>query len=309
MAQRYQGTDPILTDVSLGYQNAAYIAGLLLPTLPVKFQSGKHFVYDKGMFRSEDAKRGPGSRSKEVTHNVSTGLTFLCEDHALKEFVADEDIDNAPAGVDPYVDATLNVTEKLLVDTEVEAAGILLATGTITQNATLSGTSQWSDGNSDPISAIRAAKATVRDSIMVDPNTLMVSKKVFDKLVDHPAIVERVKYSQLGVLTSELLARFFDVDRVIIGGAKKNTSVEGQADSMSDIWGRDALLAFVNPRLGQKTVSLGVTYQWKNKTVERLNGTDERDRRGQFIRVGDDYRDAELIAAGAAYLFKDAVAA
>lgn len=309
MAQRYQGTDPILTDISLGYQNAAYIAGLLLPALPVKHQSGKHFVYDKGMFRSEDAKRGPGSRSKEVTHNISTGLTFFCEDHALKEFVPDEDVDNAPAGIDPAVDATQNVTEKLLVDREVEAASILLDTGTITQNATLSGTSQWSDNNSDPVAAIRAAKATVRDSIMVDPNTLMVSKKVFDKLVDHPAIVERVKYSQLGVLNADLLARFFDVDRVIIGGAKKNGSVEGQADSMSDIWGRDALLAFINPRLGQKTVSLGVTYQWKNKTVERLNGTDERDRRGQFIRVGDDYRDAELIAAGAAYLFKDAVAA
>ena len=52
-----------------------------------------------------------------------------------------------------------------------------------------------------------------------------------------------------------------------------------------------------------------MTYQWKSRTTERLNGTDERDRRGQYIRVGDDYYDMELIAAGAAYLFKDAVAA
>jgi len=308
MANRYQGTDPILTDVSLGYKNAAYIADLLLPTLPVKHQSGKHFVYDKGMFRSEDAKRGPGARSKEVTHNISTGLTYFCEDHALKEFVADEDVDNAPAGVDPYVDATENVTEKHLVSKEIEAAASLTSTSVITQNTTLSGTSQWSDPNSDPVAAVRTAKQTVRDSIMVDPNTLMLSKKVFDKLVDHPAIVERVKYSQLGVLNVDLLARFFDVERVIIGAAQKNGSVEGQADSMSDIWGKDALLAFINPRLGQKTVSLGVTYQWKSRTTERLNGTDERDRRGQFIRVGDHYYDQELIAAGAAYLFKAAVA-
>jgi hypothetical protein len=294
--------------VSLGYKNSAYIADLLLPTLSVKHQSGKHFVYDKGMFRSEDAKRGPGARSKEVTHNISTGLTYFCEDHALKEFVADEDVDNAPAGVDPYVDATENVTEKLIVSKEIEAASILLNTSTITQNTTLSGTSQWSDPNSDPVAAVRTAKQTVRDSIMIDPNTLMLSKKVFDKLVDHPAIVERVKYSQLGVLNTDLLARFFDVERVIIGAAQKNGSVEGQSDSMSDIWGKDALLAYINPRLGQKTVSLGVTYQWKSRTTERLNGTDERDRRGQFIRVGDHYYDQELIAAGAAYLFKAAVA-
>lgn len=308
MANRYQGTDPILTDVSLGYQNADYIASLLLPSLPVKFQSGKHFIYDKGQFRSEDARRGMGARSKEVTHSLTTGLTYFAEDHALKEFVADEDVDNAPEGVDPFVDATENVTSKLDVSREIEVANMLTDTGIITQNTTLSGTSQWSDSTSDPVAAIRAAKSTVRDSIMVDPNTLVLSKKVFDKLVDHPAIVERVKYSQLGVLNTDLLARFFDVDRVIIGAAKKNTSVEGQADSMSDIWGKDALLAYVNPRLGKKTVSLGVTYRWKNRVVERLNGTDERDRRGQFVRVGDEYYDSELIAAGAAYLFKNAVA-
>lgn len=308
MANRYQGTDPILTDISLGFKNAAYIADLLLPTLPVKHQSGKHFVYDKGMFRSEDAKRGPGARSKEVTHSISTGLTYFCEDHALKEFVADEDVDNAPAGVDPYVDATQNVTERHFVSREIEAAAMLTSTGVITQNATLSGTSQWSDSNSDPKKAIKDAAETIRDSIMVDPNTLVLSKKVFNELADHPALVERVKYSQLGILTADLLARFFEVDRVIIGAAKKNASKEGQADSMSDIWGKDALLAYINPRLGQKTVSLGVTYQWKSRTTERLNGTDERDRRGQFIRVGDHYYDQELIAAGAAYLFKDAVA-
>jgi hypothetical protein len=308
MANRYQGTDPILTDVSIGYQNAAYIAELLLPTRPVKDQSGKHFIYDKGKFRSEDPMRGPGARSREVTHNISTGLTYFCEDHALKEFVVDEDVDNAPVGVDPYVDATENVTEKLLVGREIEAATVLTDTAVITQNETLSGTDQWSDPNSDPVKDVRAAKETVRNSVMQEPNTLMLSKAVFNSLADHPAIIERVKYSQLGVLTVDLLARFFDVDRIIIGAAKKNTSVEGQTDTMADIWGKDALLAFINPRLGQKSVSLGVTYQWKSRITERLNGTDERDRRGQYIRVGDHYYDQELIAAGAAYLFKNAVA-
>ncbi|WP_425905723.1 hypothetical protein [Nitrobacter sp. TKz-YC02] len=168
------------------------------------------------------------------------------------------------------------MTERHFVSREIEVAAMLTSTSTITQNTTLSGISQWSDPNSDPKKAIKDAAETIRDSIMVDPNTLMLSKKVFNELADHPALVERVKYSQLGILTADLLARFFEVDRVIIGAAKKNTSKEGQADSMSDIWGRDALLAFINPRLGQKTVSLGVTYQWKSRTTERLNGTDVR---------------------------------
>lgn len=308
MVNRYQGVDPVLTDISLGYQNPSYIAGLLLPTVKVAKQSGKHFVYDKGMFRAETALRGPGARSKEVTHNLTTGLTYYCEDHALKEFVPDEDVDNAVEGVDPYADATENVTEKLLVEKEIEAASILTNSSVITQYSALSGTSQWDNSNSDPIVAVRTAANTIRGSVMVKPNTLMLSQSVRDKLIDHPAIIDRFKFVQGGIITDEMLARAFDVERVIIGAAQKNSAVEGQTDSMADIWGKNALLTYINPRLGQKIVTLGVTYQWKQKQVERLNGTDERDRRGQYVRVGDDYRDAELVAAGAAYLFQTAIA-
>ena len=308
MTNKYHPVDPVLTDISLGYQNEEYIAEILLPSVPVALQSGKHFVYDKGKFRSEDSKRGSGARSKEVTHGLTTGLTFYCEDHALKEFVADEDVRLAPAGVDPYVDATENVTEKLFVEREVEAATILTDTAVMTQNTTLTGTDQWNDSNSDPIEDIKTGKATVHSSIFKDPNTLLLGKEVYEKLLDHPAIIERIKHSQLGVASAELLARVFGVDRVIIGAAGKNTAVEGQTDSMSYIWGKNAVLAYISQRLGQKVVSLGVTYQWNTRKTERLNGTDERDRRGQFVRVGDHYYDQELIAASAGYLIKTAIA-
>jgi hypothetical protein len=308
MTNRYEGVDPLLTEISLGYKNEAYIADLLLPTVPVKLQSGKHFIYDKGHFRSEASKRGAGARSREVTHNITVGLPYFCEDHSLKEFVTDEDVNNAPAGVDPYIDATENVTDKLLIDREQTAAALLTNTSNISQNSALSGTSQWSDyTNSNPIEAIRAAKTTIHGEIFVDPNVLMLSKPVYDKLIDHPLIIDRIKYSQLGVATNELLARILDVEKVIVGAAGQNTSVEGQADNMSYIWGDNALLMYVSPRIGQKIVTTGITYQWGVRTTERLNGVDERDRRGQFIRVGDDYRDQELIAPQAAYLFTNVV--
>src|SRR5829696_6301391 len=152
---RYQGVDPVLTNVSIGYQNSAYIADQLFPTLPVAKQSGKHFIYDKGQFRVNDNLRGSGAASKEVTLNLTTGLPYFCEDHALKQFVTDEDMDGAVAPMDPMVDATENVTEMHMVAREVELAASLTSTGVMTQNTTLSGTSQWSDySNSDPFSVI-----------------------------------------------------------------------------------------------------------------------------------------------------------
>lgn len=306
---RYLGVDPVLTNVSIGYQNDAYIAEQLFPTLPVAKQSGKHFVYDKGRFRINDNLRGTGAASKEVTLSLTTGNPYFCEDHALKQFVPDEDVDNAVPPMDPMVDATENVTEMHMVERENTLATMLTDTAQMTQNVTLSGTDQWSDySNSDPIDDIETGKQTIHSSIYVDPNVLILGKQVWDKLKHHPAFLERIKYVQKGVVGPDLLASLVGVDRVIVAAAGKNTAKEGQSDSMSYIWGKNAILGYINHRLGQKMITLGLTYQWKTRQTEKLRGTNEEDRKGTYVRVGNHYYDMNLVSASAGYLIKTAVA-
>lgn len=308
MTNRYQGVDPMLTNTAIAYSNDAYVAEMIFPSFSVKKQSAKHFVYDRGRFRVNNNERGQGANSNEVTLSLTTGSPYFCEDHALKQFVADEDVDNAETPTSPFVDATENVSEMHMIAREVELATLLTSTSNMTQNTTLSGTSQWDDyTNSDPIGDVRTAKQTIHNSIHVDPNTMIIGKQVFDKLVDHPQILERVKYSQLGVLTAELLARIFDVDRVIVAGAGYNTSVEGQSDSMSYIWGKNVILAYIAPVVRPKLMTLGLTYTWKQQKVERLRGTDEEDRKGTYVRVGDHYYEQRLVSALAGYLMKTVV--
>lgn len=309
MTNRYLGVDPMLTNVAIGYTNDAYIAELLLPTLKVKTQSGKHFIYDKGQFRNNENRRGAGANSNEVTHSLTTGLPYFCEDHSLKEFVLDEDVKNAITPTSPFIDATENVTEMHMIAREAEAAALLTDSGVMTQYTTLSGTSQWNDySNSDPIGVIRTGMQTVHSAIHVNPNVLVLGKQVYDKLVDHPAFMERVKYSALGVMTPELLARIIGVERVIVAAAGYNSAAEGQTDSMSYIWGKNAILAYVNPRVAQKMITLGLTYGWgEGMKTERLRGSDEEDRKGTYVRVGDNYYDQNLVSASAGYLIKTAV--
>ena len=306
---RYQGVDPLLGNVSIGYKNDNYIADLIFPTLSVAKQSGKHFIYDKGRFRNPKNLRGSGAPSNEVGLTLSTGLPYFCEDHSLKQFVSDEDVDNAVPGVDPFVDATENVTEMHMINREVELAASLTSTAVLTQNQTLSGTGQFSDfGNSDPFGTIETGMQTVHSSIFQRPNTAILGKQVWDKIKNHPAFLERVKYTQKGVITEDMLASLIGVERVVIGAAGKNTAAEGQTDSMSYIWGKDMILAYVNPRISQKMITLGLTYQWKERIVERLRGSTEEDRKGTYVRVGDNYYDMNLVSASAGYLIKNAVA-
>lgn len=309
MANQYQGVDQMLTNVAIGYKNDEYIAEKVFPSFGVKFQSGKHFIYDRGMFRPTDSKRAQGSNSNEVTMKVTTGLPYFCEDHALKQFVADEDRDNALTPEAPDISATENVREIHMVNREKELSAMLGDSAILTQYTTLSGTSQFNDfANSNPFDVIETGKQAVHNAIHVNPNTAIISKQVWDKLKNHPEFLERVKYSQKGVISPDLLASLIEVDQVLIGGAGYNAADEGQTDSMSYIWGKNMILAYVAPKVEPKVMTLGMTYTWKQMMVQKLRGTDEEDRKGEYVRVGDHYYDQNLVAADAAYLIKNAVA-
>lgn len=309
MANKYLGVDPMLTNVAISYGNEDYIADKIFPEFSVKKQSGKHFVYDKGRFRINDTLRAAGSNSNEVTLNLTTGTAYFCDDHALRQFVPDEDVGNAITPTSPFIDATENVTDMMLVSKEKALADYMANTGNLTQNTTLSGTDQWSDfSNSDPFTDIETAKSTVHASIFKKPNVLILGKQVYDKLKHHPDLLDRVKYSQKGIITIDLLKGLFDVDYVLIGAAGYNSAAEGQTDSMGYIWGKHAWIAYISPKIAKKMVSFGLTYTWKKKKVERMRGTNEEDRKGTYVRVGDAYYDQQAVTVLAAYLIKNACA-
>lgn len=297
--------DPALSNVSIKYSNDTFIADQVFPVLKVAKQTGKFFVYDKSNLRVDKTLRAAGSGANEVEHNQTTA-SFITEDHALKEFVPDEIQDQAEQALDPLIDATESVTEKLMLDRELALATILANTANVTSNTTLSGTSQWSDySNSSPIADIRTARTSVHQNTFRKPNTLVLGKQVFDMLVEHPEIIERVKYSQMGVITADILARVFQVEKVLVGEAGYNSAVEGQTDAMSYVWGKNAWVMYISPAVRLKTITFGLTFTYATRQVKRWY---EEDREGTYVRVGKDNYQHKIVAVGAGYLIKNAIA-
>lgn len=296
--------DPVLSNVSKAYQNEMYVADMLLPGFKVAKEAGKYYQYDKAKFRRNTTKRAAGAKANEVEYGLSTA-SFTTEDHALKEKTPWEIIRQADSALNPEMDAAENVTEQLLIDKEVGLATSMADTAILTANTTLSGTSQWSDfTNSDPIGDIRAGVVVVQKAIGRKPNTLVLGKEVYDKLIDHPDIVERVKYSLGAAVTPELLARIFDVGRVLIAEAIYNTATEGASDSMSYIWGKHAWLIYITPAPRLRSITLGFTFKYEDRKVKKW---DDEDAEARFVRVNENYVQ-KFVAVEAAYLIKNAVA-
>jgi hypothetical protein len=90
---------------------------------------------------------------------------------------------------------------------------------------------------------------------------------VYDALLDHPDIIDRIKYGQAGVGSpamagSDTLARLFNVDEVLVMNAVENTAKEGQSASHSFIGGKAALLVHAATSPGLMTPTAGYTFSW-----------------------------------------------
>jgi len=305
--------DVALTNLSISYRNPAFISDAVAPVVGVRKQSDRYYIFDseREAFRSSDDKRAPGAPANEIDFALSTD-SYSADDHALSSVIPDAERDNADPAIQPSIDRTEFLTDKIALNKEIELASLATDTSVITQSETLAGTSQWSDyTNADPVQAIEDQKAAIIQSVQVAPNTLILPYEVYAKVRIHPNVVSRAELATLGMVGPDVLAQIFDVDQVLVPRSLKNTAAPGQSASMSFVWGKDALLCYVPTRPAAKHVSFAYTFQWTS-AASSLGGhlveTWREDRRkSDAIRV-QRYYDQKIIAAGAAYLWKSAVA-
>jgi hypothetical protein len=122
---------------------------------------------------------------------------------------------------------------------------------------------QWSDyTNSDPIEDIEAGKAKILSTTGLEANTLVLGYDVFRRLKNHPDLVDRIKYTSSQTITEDMLARMFDIERVLVSKSVKATNAEGATAAYSFTTGKTALLAHVAPNPGILTPSAGYTFSW-----------------------------------------------
>lgn len=304
----------VLTNLAVKYRSARFnlVADLILPRIPVDKQTGTFFKYNKAdRFTLPNSKRGPKAEAQEATFGSSTD-TYACEDYAYKDLVLDSTIANADKPLQPKADTTEFLTDLLQLDRERRVAALCTSTSVITQNTTLSGTSQWSDyANSEPINDVETGKA----ACFFEPNTMLVPRAVHLKLRHHPDLLERYKYTNdKGVLTPDMLAALFEVENYIVANAKYNSAADGLAASYADVWGKDVLLAYVEPQPQLELPSYGYTMEWKMSSIGGINGFRAREWReegkgggGTMIEV-DCSHDERIVAVDLAYLIKAAVA-
>jgi len=264
--------DAILTNISVAYlqRQEHFIADKVFPVVPVDKKSDKYFVYTKNdWFRDEAQRRADGTESAGSGYNLTTG-TYSADVFAFHKDVGDQTVANADAPLNPLREATEFVTHRMLLRKELQFVSDFFTTGIWGDDVTgvagvpSSGeTKQWSDyTSSDPIDDIEEAKSEILGNTGMAPNTLVLGYEVFRQLKNHPDLVDRIKYTSSQTITEDMLARMFDLDRVLVAKAVKATNNEGAAEAYGFAYGKAAALYYVAPSPGLLTPSAGYTFSW-----------------------------------------------
>lgn len=261
--------DQVLTNISLGFpRNTDYVGNLLFPQVKVTKQSDKYYVFGKEAWLAENGDyRAPGTEANEIPGMQVSLDSYYAQEHALQHAIPDEERENTESPFQPDKDAAELLTGKILLGRELAMRDLVTNASNYASglSTTLAGTQQFSNPASDPIGVIKGAVEAVHDKLFMEPNTMIMPRQVYRKLVDHPAFIERIKYSERGVGSLELIKELLEFDNIIVPGVAYSADPVGTPGNKvkgSYLWGKDIVMAYVPPAPGKKVPAFGYEYTW-----------------------------------------------
>lgn len=314
--------DGPLTTISVAYMQDVknFVAASIFPMVNVMKQTDKYFIYDKdAWFRDEAQVRSAGTESAGGDYTLSTD-SYECKVYAFHKDLYKIDVVNSDAPLRPNEDASNFVMHKLLLKREILFLSTYFVTGVwgtevdgVSATPSTGEVLQWNDADSTPIEDITDGIFAMQSVTGYKPNVLLLGAMVFKALKHHPDILDRIKYTQRGVITEDILAALFGVDKIVISYGIKNSAKKGQTEDMDFMAGKHALLAYVPASPSLQTPSAGYIFAFTGFEGASAYGS-------RIIRIdmpllglgsirieGEMAFDMKLVAADLGYFFNGVV--
>jgi hypothetical protein len=308
--------DQFLTNILIGYKPQGLIGDQLFPVIPVQKQTNVYAQIDRGnWFRVPSTRRAPLAKPSEVQHTVSSGM-YVCLNYELATRVAYETMDNADAPHNPMQRAGEFLIDQLMLDFENRVQQVV-TTGCGSSKVNAAGTTAaWDDfASSDPITDCEVGAEAIRQKTGYKPNIMVIGYRAWLKIRRHPDII-RASYPGAGVgglVTPEQFAKAVMVDKVIVAEPIKNTTEEGQADSFTDVWSTNCILAYIAPRPGIMVPTFGYCFRWTGANIGNNGPSNfgmytkrDDETKSQYLQTGY-YQDERIIAPELGFLIQTGV--
>ena len=312
--------DALATDHSIAFiqdqEDALY--GNAVAALPVKKSSGKYATFPSGTWNKRQATtRAPGVPAAEGQFTISND-NYNCTLKGVKHKDPREESEQADGVFDPGEEATLWATGQALMEADSAIVAAMMA-GAIwdtdvdgTTGTPVVGTSvrKWSEAASDPITDMAQLNGLIKKKSTKWANVAVLGFDVWTVLLNHPAIVDRIKHTSSNSVRKEILASLFEVERVIVPGLTENTAELGQTATPAFIAGADDVgLFYMPPSPGKRTLAAAYVYAYdvgEYKQGVRVAKWYDEDKNSDMTQC-DLFIDVKVVATSAGAFIDDCV--
>ena len=290
-----------LSEVARGYSNNSFIAESLFPVINSDLEKVDIFEFNKEAFQVYDTERAIRANSNVISPKGFKKHTTTLTEHDLA-YPIDYREEEEARKIKLQVHATNVVTQGLLLKLETQCAALAQdpTKYPATNKIALSGTSQFTHKDSDPVGVIDDAKDAISRQIGQDPNTLVMGQEVWESLKRNESLKGLIANSTNKIVTLDLLKEFFEVENIFIGKAIYSNA----SDQFERVWGNNIILAYV-PKLNARTeYDPAFAYTIRKKDALQIDEYEKEGNKVRYIRATDIYTPF-LVGAEAGYLISN----
>lgn len=300
--QEKRVVDPVLTNIARGYSNTSLVASMIFPVVQVDKEGGKIPQFTKEAFRIYNTERAIRANSNRISPEGRTSIDFVLTEHDLEYPM---DYRETEEDIFPLkIHATNVTTEGILLRHEKMCAELAqnLSTYPSGSKVTLGAGDKFTNTSSNPFTIFNTAKEAVRSKIAKRPNVCLLGASSYNALKEHPAIVDRIKYTQHAVITPELLRNLLGFEQLFIGDAVYTDD----SGNFNDIWSDNAVVAYVpssNSDIPRSYFEPAFAYTLQKKNYPLIDTYTEK---GKLTLVRNtNIFTAKVVGSEAGYLIND----
>ena len=299
--------DTLLSTFSVMYANDEYIGERLMPAVMVSKRSDKFATYTKrDRFAFPDDEISTRGKANELNESRSTD-NYSVKDYGYQNFLDLETLANEDAPLSEMIDLVESINEGIAFRREKRIAAIIQTSGNYGGN-TAAATSKW-DGACG--GSIVADMLSADAGLWSSPSpTLKLGVTTLDNwntcITNNEALRELFKYVTDGLATTQIVAKYFGLDDILVGRAREDTANIGQTASYSRIWSTDffAILR-VARRPTVRSLHFGSTFrmqgdpyttEWNDPAVGKRGGVYAK------VAVSEDHK---IVAGDAGFFISD----
>jgi hypothetical protein len=262
--QRHQNTPLIDYTIKLMQDPSVYGAsGRLCPYRPVSKMTDIYYVYStEDAFRAVDSVRGNKVPAARVDWSALSTASFALKTHKLSMAISREDRENSDPSVNPEMDAMDEIMDMIMREKEIDLAKKFFTTTVSGVNNTTLTTNKWSYDTvtSNPIDDVDTAISAVKKATGKKINNMLIGDDTWRTLKDHPELLDRIKWSQQGVLSENLVSALLGVQSLYVSDVITQSNDYGISVSTDFLFKSGALLYFNDPNPRLRNANFGTCF-------------------------------------------------